>query len=427
LNRALLAALLSLAPTAAVQVPEAEPGIVRVSVKGLEITGASIDRVSLSVRSELTATRNLRLKRIRFERMRIGDVPVYLEPVEQRVDLAEGAPTALPPIDVTVYFRDIASLEPLRKAVQAGQVTMTGSVRADLELSFLERLSMGDMSPAADVPLTTTVPLTVPGGVPGQSASLAALDLAAAAMALADTPLASLGRRAAQDGSDAAAAYLPGLLVAESRYALEQADGQRRDVQVAGLGFRISADEFVVPGELSEPWAYDIGVVTALQAQGAKLIREATDLRVWPAGEPRTPASARTLASGAIRQVRKPGGPEVTLVQVGGRLRRIRLARRDAEGNRAVYRLVAPGDRAAGLPLARLAPGDEQTWERLLVFRVGLDGTVAPVAMPARREKARIVLRDPIDDRAFGSPLIAPDGVVGVLQDERGGVVLDAQ
>jgi hypothetical protein len=47
--------------------------------------------------------------------------------------------------------------------------------------------------------------------------------------------------------------------------------------------------------------------------------------------------------------------------------------------------------------------------------------------MPAHQTDDRIFLEDSVDERAFGSLLIAPEGAVGMVQAEQSGMILKAK
>jgi hypothetical protein len=46
--------------------------------------------------------------------------------------------------------------------------------------------------------------------------------------------------------------------------------------------------------------------------------------------------------------------------------------------------------------------------------------------MGARREGKGIHLTEPVDAAVFGSPIVTPDGVIGMVQDEQAGAFLPA-
>jgi len=49
---------------------------------------------------------------------------------------------------------------------------------------------------------------------------------------------------------------------------------------------------------------------------------------------------------------------------------------------------------------------------------------VDALVMGARRDGDGIRLTEPVDEAVFGSPILTPDGVIGLVQDEQTGTFL---
>jgi hypothetical protein len=270
-------AALTAAPLMARQLPEAQPSPVSISIDSIELKDVASDRIRLEVRSRTTASRPVKIRSVRFEQMRLQNLPIYLSPIEQRLELEKGIAATLPRIPITIYFRDLDSLDPLIQAVSDGKATVSGQARADLDLSLIERVATRERDAHADMPVEVTIPVDVPGGTFGRAAALATLRAAQYAMDLG-APVIN-GRRSPKPWQqEFRTRYAPALVVAESRYSLKLSDGQQTDFVVRGLGFRISEDKFVLTGELAEPWRYDPDVATALQTKEASLLKESCDL-----------------------------------------------------------------------------------------------------------------------------------------------------
>ncbi len=422
--RFLLMALLAAPTVAAAQVPDAQPAPLVVSLDGVDLKDAGSDRIHFEVRSHVTASRKLKVKSISFSHMRLGGVPVYLSPIDERLELEKGVSAALPHIPVTVYFRDVDSLDPLIQAVRDGKATVTGEVRAELDISFLERLAARDLGPHAVMPIDITLPVDVPGGTIGKATALAGLKTAQVALNLGNSALGSLRQKQKSWDQELRTRFEPALLIAESRYSLHTNDGQQVDYYVRGLGFRISDDRFVVTGEMVEPWKYDADVAAALASGEAALIKENSDLLVWPVGETLDPNSARSLVRGQIVVEHNAPKSETAYTSVDRKRVKVKLLKRDADANYAVLRFTHAEDKGTAVQGAATAAGRGQTWDRLTLFRADDSGKLELVRIPAHSENGRIVLDDPIDDRAFGSLLISQDGAVGMVQDEHSGLML---
>ncbi len=394
---------------------------VAIAVDSITLDNLSSDSLRFLVQSHVTSTRTLHVNRVRFEQMRLGSLPVYMNPLEEKLALTAGNPVALPPIPVTVYLRDLDSMEPLEQAVKDGQAAIAGYARIDLDLNLLERFASNQWNAHADMPIKVTVAVDIPGGFLGRAAALATLQAAQIALSLRASGLNPL--RQSQSGQDELrSVYAPSLVVAESRYAIMR-NQQRVEIVVRQLGFRISADSFVLTGEMLEPWKYDLDVATALQKREVSLIDGSPELLVWPAGMPLENVTARSLAQGAIQVVHSSGKMESTEVPNADNHLKVRLYRRDSNNNYAVLRFTHAEDQGAALPPLMQPEADDER-NRVSIFRVDDRGQMDVTSTPAHHDGSRIILDEPLDNSAFGSILIGREGAIGMLQDEHSGMTL---
>ena len=414
---------ITVAPLMAFQTVSTQNSPVTVAIDSIDLADVGSDRVHFDVQSHATSTRKLSIKSVRFEQMHMGDVPVFLNPIESHIDLEKGTPVSLPSIPLTVYFRDLDSLEPLEQAIRDGQTTITGKARAELDLNLLERAALGWSTQAA-MPVSMTIPVNVPGGILGRTAALATLEAAQVAMSLGSSALHALRQSQKELEDTLRTKYIPALVVAESRYSLRLKDNRKVDFSVRGLGFRISEDKFVLTGELVEPWKYDLDAATALRDKEATLVDESRDLLVWPAGEALKESSARSLSKGSIQVDHASGKAESIHVPGDKGNVTIQLQRRDTDENYAVLHFTHPEDHGSAASAASDQVRHKESWEQISLFRVDDDGKLEIVSTAARRHDSRISLTDPVDDRAFGSLLIDPAGAIGMVQDEHSGMVL---
>jgi hypothetical protein len=68
-------------------------------------------------------------------------------------------------------------------------------------------------------------------------------------------------------------------------------------------------------------------------------------------------------------------------------------------------------------------------WEQVALFRLREDPatkkpSVEVLQMKAAKDGKGIHLSDPVDAAVFGSPIVTPDGVIGLVQDEQSGAFL---
>jgi hypothetical protein len=361
---------------------------------------------------------------VSFSHIRLGGVPIYLSAIEEQLEIEKGASVTLPRIPLTVYFRDLDSLDPLVQAVRDGKTTVTGQARADLDLSFLERVASHDPGPHAAMPIDMTLPVEVPGGSAGKTAALTALRGAQFALNLGSSALGNVHTSRKAFEQDVLAKYGPSLVIAESRYSIKMKDDSQVDFYVRGMGFRITDDKFLLSGEMIQPWKYDADVAVALQTGEASLVKENCDLLVWLNGETLDPNSARSLVRGQIAVDHASTKSDVAYMAVEHKHVKVKLLKRDSDANYAVLKFAQPDDKGAPLQIAADPVRHSQNWDRVTLFRADDAGKLELVSMPAHNQAGRITLEDPIDDHAFGSLLITPDGAVGMVQDERSGMVL---
>lgn len=405
-------------------VVDAQTEPVTVSIDGVDLKDVGANRVRLQVRSHITATRKIKVKRVRFEHMRFNNLPIYLSPIADEVQLQKGVPVVLPPVPVSIYFRDLDSVAPLEQLVREEQATVQGNARIDLDLNLIERIASGQWDARVEMPFELKVPIDIPVGFIGQQAALLALDAAQAAMNLGGSALNVLRQSQKAWDLNLRTHYIPAVVVAESRYSLRMRDNHRADFSVRGLGFRISEDKFVLTGEMMEPWKYQADIANALKNGQAALLEDGRDLLVWLSGEALQPGSARSLSQGSIHLEHESGKPEVDRIPSENKSSKITMLQRDSNENYAVLRFTRGEDRGTAIQLAPEQVRHSHHWDRLALFRVDSTGTLELINTPARAESERIQLEDPIDEGAFGSLLVAPEGAVGMVQDENSGMLL---
>jgi hypothetical protein len=149
-----------------------------VQVDSIYLENVGTQSFVLRVQGHVSAPQSVRIKKIRFDRMQLGDLPLHAAPVDQAIDLQRNASVDLPPVTVTVFYREVSSLQSVRQAVSDGQAHVRTTARVDLDLNVFQRLLAGIWSSQVEVPVDITVPMQVPGGNAGRAAALTALDAA---------------------------------------------------------------------------------------------------------------------------------------------------------------------------------------------------------------------------------------------------------
>jgi hypothetical protein len=393
---------------------------VQVTFDGVDLIAAGADHLRFEVRSHVTAAKNVTVTRVSFERMRLGSAPFYLSPIAQRLELKSGQPQPLPSIGMTIYFRDVDSPAPLEEAIRTGQIRITGDAFADVALNLLEKIALHQWTGRVAVPLDCPIEVALPGGPVARAAALVTIHAAQAALDLAGSALHSARIAQKEWNEELKVEFAKSVVLAESRYQLRMSDGQFMDVVTRGVGFRISREKFILTGALVEPWKYDPETAALLDSKRARLEQKSFDVLAWPNNGPiDEPAS---ISNGRIRIEKIATKIATNIVPAEGAGVRVPIARLDSDTNYAILVFNTEADFGPAMPSVKSQPG--QTWERVAVFRMTEDGSPELIFLPMRREADRLIFDDPVDDGAFGSPVMTPDGTIGMLQNASSAMVV---
>ena len=128
---------------------QAVAGLGDVSVKGIHVS--DVDSTHLQVAVELTtvAPRTVTLENFRLTSLRLNGLPAFADPVMEPVSLVQGKPTNLPPILVTILFRDLTTVAPLRYMIEKQTLHVQGQIVAAVKMNFVEKLVVHSEHPHA--------------------------------------------------------------------------------------------------------------------------------------------------------------------------------------------------------------------------------------------------------------------------------------
>lgn len=371
----------------------AEPTF-RVSIDRIEWVRLDPDRLQLAVYPRVDTNEEAALRRVRFERMSIGGMPFHLASAANRIVLpAEN----LPPTPVTIYLRDFAALTAIRQMVDAGEVSLRGEARFDLELPLLGRILLFSSTASVAAPISGRIPFVVPGGVFGRTAALAGIAAAQEAASLGSLldqrlrPHEDWERRARDQAGKAA-------FPLTTTYTVDWQGQPPRTYEFHATGILITPNRLATPAEAAEPWRYDLDLAAAI-AQGTATVRRDT-VRIQ-------------CACGTLRAVRTDFEMEPAFLALpDGKRVRLLLPKRASNRNVAILELSMPMADA-------LAPAADPSteWDRLVIIRVtGPHPEILRVR--ARREGTRIVFADPVDLQSLGAPVFSSKGPIGFVQSE---------
>jgi hypothetical protein len=217
---------------------------------------------------------------------------------------------------------------------------------------------------------------------------------------------------------------LPNLFLVQASYSLTE-DKVPYRVDAEALGFRVATGQIATSAEMLNAWKYDVEFLSHLNGGSVKLVKNSTDLQLNSlAGS----GSALSLSNADFRvESRGNNGPE-RVTTLGQKRNQVQLLRRASPSSLAV---LTPRDpvSVAGLPSAPASVQSQDEWDKVIVFRLRAkprngQRTVDALEIGARRNGDAIRLTEPVDEAVFGSPILTPDGVIGLVQDEQTGTFL---
>jgi hypothetical protein len=394
-------------------------------VKEINVAEIDTSHVKLIVDLTLTATQSATLENLRLFSFRLNGQPVFASPLNQEIVINKGTTTALPPIYITVLFRDLRTTEPLRQMIENQSVRIEGELVADVRLTLVEKLALHTQHPSVEMALNQDVPVTL-GGTPLQRnvalSILKVIDTGLKAKTVADKYIPGTQPQWIRDLKANAPANL---FAVESSYTLARGDANY-PVTSVHLGFRVQPSQVVTLAEAEAPWKYDAEFLGAVQSGAAKLVKHSLEIQLRPV------AKGDPLRLGDKDfTVDMRGAPEEgTLIATNGKHGKMTVLRRASPTSLALLTLHAPPAPPA-LAAASAAVAAQDSWEHVAVFRLRQDAvtrqpSVDVLQLGARRNGLGIQLSEPVDGAVFGSPIVTPDGVIGLVQDEQTGAFLPA-
>jgi hypothetical protein len=423
LRAALVAVVLTLPTIFVAEAGGEQPApIGNLQVKSVSVAEIDTAHVKIAVDLTLTPSQSATLGNLRLCSLRLNGLPVFAAPVDQEIILKKGVPTTMPTINVTVMFRDLYAVEPLRRIIAEQNVHVQGELEAAVRLNFAEKLALHTQHPTVQFAISQDVPAEV-GGSPIQRAMelamLSVIDSGLEAKARADKLIPGAEpdwvRNLEAHGSAS-------LFDVQSSYVLNSKENGDSPVVSDQLGFRLGSTAVLTTAEAREPWRYDLEVLDAFKAGTAKLAKQSLDLQLLPVD-----GSGAVLKAAKDFVVEARGSAEENS-SVTNNKNQIQVLKRASPSALTLLTLqnapVAPG-----LTVAPAAILSQDAWNRVAVFRLRMDPatharSVEVLQLSAQRDGKGIQLSDPVDSAVFGSPIVTPDGVIGLVQDEQTGAFL---
>jgi hypothetical protein len=408
----------------------------QVRIDKIELLDLQTDRIGLAVSPSFTPTRQVQVKTITFYGMKINRIPFFIPPVTEEIMLRPGVRATLRrPMSVTVYLRDLNSLEPLLDAVKGGHVHIEGYALVEAKLDLLPSLVLLKRTAHAPLRIDANLPLAIPGGSLAREQALKALTGAEAGRKLVrNSLLALLGTDETQ--KQLQARFGASVMLAVARFELIDSNHNRYPVEKMGVAFRAGEKQVITPREMTEPWRFDPVIAMKLQRHELTIVNDSFDLLLWPAGSTYSRFNGRPIGSAAVSLKRRnfrisdtgdASTERSVSAELGKRPSLVTTVPRASISNLSLLEFSDPIKAGPAIE-ASDAIVPPEGYSALVAFRFAAGPyteTVEPeiVRLSGKVSNGRIVLDDPVDASALGSPLIDDAGLVGILQDETSAIL----
>lgn len=370
------------------------------------------------------------IRRIYFQGVRASGIPIHIEPFVEEFKLSKKEVVELPaPLECSIIFSDLDTLQPVKDIIQKDTVHITGMSFIDVKLNALEKLALRSKQLVLPVPLDEEVPLHMFSDSPllkmaaGKILDTLADPSSAAAIALAREHLSKLAAHQTLETLGRASVYL---LYCE--YALRSPATQVSEkFNEIGTGFVVAGDgKLLTAKRVVEPWKFDPQIAFLLGHEHLQLDPKRYRILAWPAGARVLAASGQLDSESALstdkqtlrvlktapdrmesKDYRDPdsGASGTVTVHAAG------------ENDLALLELTG-GNFHPLVPADPVADLGHDPMAALLGFPFGLsqaENSLQLVFVTAARKESRIDLDHELNPGESGAPLLTLDGkVIGV-------------
>jgi hypothetical protein len=414
---------------AAANVDDTRPAV-RVGLESLSLVSVTTEKVQLSAFVSLASSRNVTLREVAFDQLRINGVPFYASPISDNLVLAPNE-KVIPsrPLILTVYLHDLDNLRPLRSLVAEGRLSVTGMAYADVILTPAAKLLLFTKRARIPVKVQDSVELQVPGAAVVRNAALALIDGAQTALDSVGSRWQTTTKLFSQWRKQLWEQYAPALVLAHSIYQLQDSAGKTFPFAATAMGFRVAGMQVLLPKFVLEPWKFDPSIAASMK-QDPSLRVVAYDLAIWPANarlhgddNQLNTDQAWRLSSKQLRLVpsTKDSFESLILPQDGSKMVKVSVHRRQGAVALGLVEITDPAVAAMKALAATTAQAGEASSLALFRFPEGLQGREARpelVVISGSSGAGKVRLDAMIDSAGWGSPVISEAGVVGVVTYE---------
>jgi len=409
-------------------------GQVQLQIVNTSLLSYSASKLVLGITLAMSSKRDLTVEQIVLTGLRLNGLPLYAAPVKQRLQLRPGDKTLLPaPLAVTVYLRDLDSISPLEQAISSGHTSLDGTAYATVRVNPIAALLL--FSRHVEVAMSLhedLLPFTIPGGQVVKNTALTILHTTDKALHAISSSVSTGKDLSSSFRRETTDQYVPHLMLVSAHYELRDPQGKTSNVEWHGVAVGTAPDLLLVPREAIEPWKFDPEIADAIQSKKLSLNTGSYDLWLWQAYPTDLVRSNELNADDALRLskkdfsiVRMPDRDErkIMVVEDSGKTRKISVEKRDSPSDMVLLQLAKSRRNFDALHVADDPHATE--WDSVALFRFpGGKHTSSPelIVIPAKRNGNRIELGELVDNSIFGSPIVAPEGVIGIVQNESSGV-----
>lgn len=408
-------------------------GLISSKVIGVGVIDVSPLRITFSVTIQLKAHRDVVLENLAFRSFNLNDLPLFLPPVNEKTVLHSENNKDVT-IAVTAYYRDMTSLRPLIIGVQTGKAVIRRDIRALLKLGTLAALVTGSCSIPVETSFEGACPMVLPGGMIGRDSVVAVLGASDKILLKVKGALSDFEGDGSGPDMLARKKYGGALLLAAAQYRIRNAEGQVESFRVFRAGTRVSADKFILPDEVLEPWRFDPQVSARLFYRGWTLVSDVPEVLVWPSGAafdgqwPSGSFSGYRLGPQGFKVLARLGQRETKVLTQDSK-KKTHSTKRLIRGDSHNVALFQFDGAVPALPSMEFTLSDAPA-NFGLIFRTidsWYGGAVAADLVPTSvtLREAGLVEIDPVDASAWGAPIVCSSGLMGLVLDERVGLTVD--
>ncbi|MFZ0964860.1 MAG: serine protease [Terriglobia bacterium] len=265
--------------------PAPNPGI----YKSLSFRDINFDRLLLGLSVSIRPVdRAATVVRMYFQDVKVNGIPVHIETFDQEFKLSNKEPVDLPaPLQCTIDFADLDSMQPLRDMVDKDKIQITGQSFTEIKLNSLEKLALRAKQLVIPVSLNEQVPLNFFQGKPllqmtaDKILDTLASPTSAAAINMAKEHVAKMRLDETLGGE-----VKPALFLLYTEYRVRDPKSNASELfSQSGTGFVVSADgKLLTAKRVIAPWKFDPQVDFLIEHQHMELDKDSVKTYAWPAG-----------------------------------------------------------------------------------------------------------------------------------------------